>query len=85
MPRPPVGRQAVLERPEVVLVDGHRLFVARGRAVGLLPRSRARCSSGSMSSLKALPSSRPATMGSNRSTKPGSSRWSRASGETSFG
>ena len=32
---------------------------------------RARCSSGSISSLKALPSSRPATMGSNRSTQPG--------------
>ena len=47
--------------------------------------NRARCSSGSTSSVKALHSSRPATIPSKRSTQPGRSRWSRDNGETSFG
>ena len=79
----PAGRrQAVLEGAEVVLVDGHGLVVAAGARRGLRLEA-ARWSSGSTSSEKALPSSRPATMGSNRSTRSGSARCRRASGDTS--
>src|SRR5205807_3906884 len=46
---------------------------------------RRRWSTGSLSSLNALASSRPATMSSKRSTKRGSSTRRRASGETSAG
>ena len=36
MPRPTVGRQAVVEGPQVVVVDGHGLLVAGGLLVGLV-------------------------------------------------
>ena len=79
------GRHAVLEGPQVVLVDDHRLVVAGRLLAAPGPRSGRAARRGRSSSEKALHSSRPATIASKRSTMSGSSRWSRASGETSFG
>ena len=61
------------------------LGVASGRGARPRPRNRSACSSGSLSSLYPLASSRPAITSSNRSVTVGSSRDWRASGETSVG
>ena len=60
-------------------------FPPTGESPSMSTSKRRRWSIGSFSSEKALASSRPATMTSNRSTRRGSWRWARARGETSSG
>ena len=71
-PEPAGRRKPTFQSPQIVLVDLHRLFVASRTAPRACASKRARWSSGSTSSENALPSSRPATIGSNRSARSGS-------------
>ncbi len=77
-------RQAVLERAQVVLVDGHRLVVAGGLGRGLrLEGAPLLVGVGELAEGVA-----DLAAGDDRLEpldQPGTSRWSRASGDTSFG
>ena len=84
MPSPPAGGMptSMASRKSSSMGGISESPAARKRACS---SKRARWSIGSLSSLNALASSRPATISSKRSTKRGSSRRRRASGLTSAG
>ena len=83
-PRPPVGGMPYDERLDEVRVALLGLDVA-ARALLACIAKRSACSSASLSSEKALPSSMPPTKYSNRSVMVGSSSVGRANGDSSTG
>ena len=78
-------RHALLERLHEQLVVGLGLLVAAASRRRSWARKRSRWTSASISSLNAFAISIPPANASQRSTRPGSERCSRASGESSIG
>ena len=83
-PMPPVGRHALLERADEVLVVGLRLLVALRPLALLLLEARALIV-GVVQLGERVCELHPSAKHSKRSTSPGSERWRFANGDSSTG